>query len=62
MMARKPRHFWRAGLVAAVAISVALPPALAAMTRFVPLAEAIPAADEILAGRLRGRTVVDVRH
>lgn len=36
--------------------------ALAAMTRFVPLAEAIPAADEILAGRLRGRTVVDVRH
>jgi len=36
--------------------------ALAAMTRFVPLAEAIPAADEILAGRLRGRTVVDVRN
>lgn len=35
--------------------------ALAAMTRFVPLAEAIPAAEEILAGRLRGRTVVDVR-
>lgn len=34
---------------------------LAAMTRFVPLAEAIPAADDILAGRLRGRTVVDVR-
>ncbi|MFE4949039.1 MDR family oxidoreductase [Leifsonia sp. NPDC056665] len=35
--------------------------ALAAMTRFVPLAEAIPAAEDILAGRLRGRTVVDVR-
>lgn len=35
--------------------------ALAAMTRFIPLAEAIPAADDILAGRLRGRTVVDVR-
>ncbi len=35
--------------------------ALAAMTRFVTLAEAIPAADDILAGRLRGRTVVDVR-
>src|SRR4051794_35314731 len=34
---------------------------LAAMTRFVSLAEAIPAADDILAGRLRGRTVVDVR-
>lgn len=34
---------------------------LAAMTRFVTLAEAIPAADDILAGRLRGRTVVDVR-
>ena len=34
---------------------------LAAMTRFIPLAEAIPAADDILAGRLRGRTVVDVR-
>ena len=36
--------------------------ALAAMTRFVPLAEAIPAADELLAGRLRGRTVIDVRN
>lgn len=35
--------------------------ALAAMTRFIPLADAIPAADDILAGRLRGRTVVDVR-
>ena len=35
--------------------------ALAAMTRFVTLAEAIPAAEDILAGRLRGRTVVDVR-
>jgi acrylyl-CoA reductase (NADPH) len=35
--------------------------ALAAMTRFVGLADAIPAADDILAGRLRGRTVVDVR-
>jgi hypothetical protein len=33
MMARKPRHFWKAGLFAAAAISVALPPALAAMTR-----------------------------
>ncbi|ALH82767.1 hypothetical protein [Sphingopyxis macrogoltabida] len=32
-MARKPRHFWKAGLVAAAAISLALPPALAAMTR-----------------------------
>lgn len=35
--------------------------ALAAMTRFIPLAEAIPAADDLLAGRLHGRTVVDVR-
>jgi acrylyl-CoA reductase (NADPH) len=35
--------------------------ALAAMTRFITLEEAIPAADDILAGRLRGRTVVDVR-
>lgn len=34
---------------------------LAAMTSVIPLAEAIPAADDILAGRLRGRTVVDVR-
>ncbi|MDR6972470.1 MDR family oxidoreductase [Leifsonia shinshuensis] len=34
---------------------------LAAMTRFVALADAIPAAEDILAGRLRGRTVVDVR-
>ncbi len=32
MMARKPRHIWKAGLFAAAAISVALPPALAAMT------------------------------
>ncbi|WP_426625985.1 MDR family oxidoreductase [Leifsonia sp. McL0607] len=35
--------------------------ALAAMTRFIPLSEAIPAAADILAGRLHGRTVVDVR-
>jgi acrylyl-CoA reductase (NADPH) len=35
--------------------------ALAAMTSFLPLADAIPAAGDILAGRLRGRTVVDVR-
>lgn len=35
--------------------------ALATMTRFIPLAEAIPAAEDILAGRLHGRTVVDVR-
>lgn len=34
---------------------------LAAMTRFVTLAEAVPGAEDILAGRLRGRTVVDVR-
>ena len=34
---------------------------LAAMTRFVTLSEAVAAADDILAGRLRGRTVVDVR-
>ena len=32
-MARKPRHFWKAGLAASAAISLALPPALAAMTR-----------------------------
>lgn len=32
-MARNPRHIWRAGLFAAAAISVALPPALAAMSR-----------------------------
>ena len=32
-MARKSRHLWKSGLVAAAAISVALPPALAAMTR-----------------------------
>lgn len=32
-MARKPRHIWKAGLFAAAAISVALPPALAAMSR-----------------------------
>lgn len=35
--------------------------ALAAMTSVIPLAAAVPAAEEILAGRLRGRTVVDVR-
>jgi len=34
---------------------------LAAMTRFVSLADAIPAADDILAGRVQGRIVVDVR-
>jgi len=34
---------------------------LAAMTGVIPLADAIPAADDILEGRLRGRTVVDVR-
>lgn len=32
-MARNSRHVWRYGLIAAAAISVALPPALAAMTR-----------------------------
>jgi len=32
-MARKPRHFWKSSLVAMAAISLALPPALAAMTR-----------------------------
>lgn len=32
-MARKPRHFWKTGLVALAAASVVLPPALAAMTR-----------------------------
>ena len=32
-MARTSRHLWKSGLVAAAAISVALPPALAAMTR-----------------------------
>ncbi|MDZ3832142.1 MAG: hypothetical protein U0S50_10030 [Sphingopyxis sp.] len=32
-MARKPRHYWRAGLIALATVSVALPPALAAMTR-----------------------------
>lgn len=37
------------------------PESLAAMTTFIPLAEAVPAADDILAGRLRGRTVVNVR-
>ena len=37
------------------------PESLAAMTTFIPLAEAVPAAEGILAGRLRGRTVVDVR-
>lgn len=34
---------------------------LAAMTTFIPLGDAIAASDDILAGRLRGRTVVDVR-
>ncbi|AAT88202.1 NADPH:quinone dehydrogenase [Leifsonia xyli subsp. xyli] len=34
---------------------------LATMTRTIPLAEAIPAAEEILAGHIHGRTVVDVR-
>ena len=33
---------------------------LAAMTTFIPLADAVGAAEDILAGRLRGRTVVDV--
>lgn len=33
---------------------------LAAMSRTITLADAIPAADDILAGRLRGRTVVQV--
>ena len=32
-MTRRSRHLWKAGLFAAAAISVALPPALAAMTR-----------------------------
>ena len=32
-MARKSRHIWKTGLFAAAAISVALPPALAAMSR-----------------------------
>ncbi|WP_422059436.1 hypothetical protein [Sphingopyxis sp.] len=32
-MPRIPRHLWKAGLFAAAAITVALPPALAAMTR-----------------------------
>ena len=35
--------------------------ALAAMTRFVTLGETIQAADDILAGRVQGRIVVDVR-
>ena len=34
---------------------------LAAMTAFIPLAETIAAAEELLAGKLRGRTVVEVR-
>ncbi len=33
---------------------------LDAMTREITLAAAIPAADEILAGKVRGRLVVDV--
>lgn len=32
-MTRKPRHFWKGSLVAMAAISLALPPALAAMSR-----------------------------
>ena len=36
------------------------PARLAAMTREIPLAEAIPAAGELLAGKVRGRLVVDV--
>ena len=32
-MARIPRHYWKAGLAALAAFSVALPPALAAMSR-----------------------------
>jgi acrylyl-CoA reductase (NADPH) len=35
--------------------------ALERMTTTIPLAEAVPAAERILAGELRGRTVVDVR-
>lgn len=35
--------------------------ALETMTKVIPLADAIPAADGILAGKVRGRTVVDVR-
>jgi acrylyl-CoA reductase (NADPH) len=35
--------------------------ALTAMTTVIPLAEAMPAAERILAGELRGRTVIDVR-
>ncbi|HNE01701.1 MAG TPA: oxidoreductase, partial [Plasticicumulans sp.] len=30
------------------------------MTRVIPLAEAIPAAAELIAGQVRGRLVVDV--
>lgn len=33
---------------------------LARMTRTIPLADAIAAADDVLAGRVRGRLVVDV--
>ncbi len=32
-MARNSRHFWKAGLFAVAAVTVALPPALASMTR-----------------------------
>lgn len=32
-MARKPRHFWKVSLTALAVVSLALPPALAAMTR-----------------------------
>jgi acrylyl-CoA reductase (NADPH) len=35
------------------------PARLAAMTREIPLAEAIPAAADLLAGKVRGRVVVD---
>lgn len=37
------------------------PALLARMTTVIPLADAVPAAGDILGGRLRGRTVVDVR-
>ncbi len=37
------------------------PELLARMTTVIPLADAVPAAGDILGGRLRGRTVVDVR-
>ena len=37
------------------------PALLAGMTTSIPLADAVPMSAEILAGRVRGRTVVDVR-